>query len=163
MSDLTPPAGVRAVSIAQADGESPGEFQCFAAWLDCSPRPPPATLGAPIAELAARNSWLARAQSWDVERRLGLSAKSPVELLHEAVRLHLETGLNEASKLNVLSRSSASMVLDPKTAIETATKFAELAQSAPPPRRADAPNYAALTTDELLQLETLLEKAKPST
>jgi hypothetical protein len=148
------------VGPAPLDGESEGEFNCFRAWLECSPRPGPNTLGAPIAELAARHAWLARAQSWDVERRLGLSAKSPVELLHEAVRLHLETGLNEAAKLNVLSRSSASMVLDPKTAIETATKFAELAQSAPAPRRADAPDYSTLTDDELEQLERLQKKAR---
>ncbi len=70
--------------------------------------------------------------------------------------------MNEAAKLNVLSRSSASMVLDPKTAIETATKFAELAQSAPPPRRADAPDYSQLTDDELETLERLTKKALPS-
>jgi hypothetical protein len=158
VTDLT-----RALAMAPASiqDESPGEFQCFRAWLDCSPRPAPATLGAPIAELAARHSWLARAQTFDVERRLGLSTKSPVELLHEAVRLHLETGLNEASKLRALSASSASMVLDPKTAIEAAAKFAELAQSAPPPRRAEAADLSKLTTEELLEWERLTEKATP--
>jgi hypothetical protein len=142
------------------DGESEGEFNCFRAWLECSPRPAPAALGGPIAELAARHAWLARAQSWDVERRLSLSTKSPADLLYEAVRLHLETGAIEAAKLNALSKASASMVLDPKTAIEMTTKHAELAQSAPAPRRADTHNLDNLTTEEIETLRALQRKAQ---
>jgi hypothetical protein len=149
------------IGPAKADGESPGEFNCFRAWLDCSPRPAPATLGAPIAELAARHSWLARAQSWDAERTHGLSTKSAPQLLHDAVRLHLETSLNEAAKLRALSASSASMVVDPRLALESTTKFAELALSMPAPAAPTQYDYSRLDVNELEQLRTLLEKATP--
>ena len=152
---------VTAHTPERLDSESPEEFEAFLQWLGMAPRPLPAELGPAVAEGAARNQWMARAQAFDWDRKLGLRELSPPDMFRACLGTILEAAYLEAYKALQGSRSSAGATLDPRTAFDLIVKFSELFKSLPSSSAPTAGlNYALMTPEELELMNRATELAE---
>lgn len=160
MTDLTRPP---APPPPQMSDETDGDYRVFVAWFSTFPRPTPLSVG--CAELAASNSWAARAQAWEWQQRLRLAERSPSELLRELVVDQVLTGRIAAAKILDGEAGSKTLTAGGEATLDRLSKLAELNRALPAPPAEEGIDWTKLTQEEraqVLEAMALVRKASGS-
>lgn len=154
MADLARPEPAASAWARQRD-EQADEFDAFTQWLALAPRPAPALCGPGIGELAARNDWLGRAQSYDAACELlrRVPDASPMGHFRVSVEEWCRGLAIEATKTRKLAESSRTQVIDQAQQIAFMKAFVELKQAFEADRAED---YEWVGTPEELEVYTRL-------